>query len=228
MCEGYPDILFVPFSTTPGVLKPRSPPVASNGTSKPTRQHQRQAGAAPSFGPQPTSAHVSQPIFYSQGDRSLPLDPSSHKILVDWPCNHPVYTLLPAALHDNIQLILNNYVPRSELQRDVVNFNPHSPRICGSWVTALPGLTLGATGALGECLDSAIRALALSITARRTGKELLRPISFYYAHTLRLLQSDLQMADRAYKSERVAVAMCLALLEVGTYLTLIPLCQIDC
>jgi len=147
---------------------------------------------------------------------------------VDWPCNHPVYTLLPAALHDNIQLILNNYVPRSELQRDVVNFNPHSPRICGSWVTALPGLTLGATGALGECLDSAIRALALSITARRTGKELLRPISFYYAHTLRLLQSDLQMADRAYKSERVAVAMCLALLEVGTYLTLIPLCQIDC
>ena len=136
----------------------------------------------------------------------------------EWPCDHPAYASSPGTLHDNIQLILNNYVPRSELQRGITNSNLHSPRICGSWVTALPELTFGATGAPGGCLDSAINALALSITACRTGRKLLQPISSYYAYTLRLLQRDLRMAGSAYQTERVAAAMCLALLEVKEHI----------
>lgn len=79
---------------------------------------------------------------------------------------------------------------------------------------ALPELTVSATGALGECLYSAMNALALSITAYKTGRNLLQHIASRYEHTLRLLRKDLQLAGSVYRNEQVAAVMCLALLEV--------------
>ncbi|KAH7030459.1 hypothetical protein B0J12DRAFT_583364, partial [Macrophomina phaseolina] len=114
---------------------------------------------------------------------------------------------------DTALLILRNYLPYSELQRDITNSNPQSPRICGSRIMALPELTVSATGALGECLYSAMNALALSITAYKTGRNLLQHIASRYEHTLRLLRKDLQLAGSVYRNEQVAAVMCLALLE---------------
>jgi hypothetical protein len=144
-------------------------------------------------------------------------------------CDYPVYRSLPGVLDDKVQLILHNYVPRSELQHGVTNSNLHSPRICGAWVRALPELTVSATGAPNECLALAINALALSITALRTGRNLLQPISSQYEHTLSLLQRDLQMTGHVYKAERVAAMMCLTLLEVEAQLSsLFAQCSVLC
>ncbi|KAH8200994.1 hypothetical protein TruAng_004853 [Truncatella angustata] len=202
-CEGYPDILFVPFVSTPPMLAPKISHVPPSSK----RTQQCAARALPPLALQPTYALTPAQIITTQAD-------SLAKQLPSLSYNQSIGPSLSGTLQEKIFLILRNYVPYSELQHDIANAIPNSPRVCGSWATALPELTRGATGALGECLDSAINVLALSITAYRTGKEMFRPISSGYEHTLRLLRRDLQQAGRVYKSEQIATVMCLTLLEV--------------
>ncbi|EXM12733.1 hypothetical protein FOTG_18783 [Fusarium oxysporum f. sp. vasinfectum 25433] len=131
-----------------------------------------------------------------------------------WPYAHTIYPALSDPLQSRISLIVRNYVPYSEISGDVTNAVPQSPRICGSWVTALPELATGATDTLRESLNSAMNALALSIMSYRTGGRLVQPISLAYGETLRLLQRDLQRSGTCYRIERAAAVMCLALVEV--------------
>ena len=86
--------------------------------------------------------------------------------------------------------------------------------MCGSWVAALPELIADTAGESVECLQSAVKALALSITAHRTGKNMLQIISTRYEHSLQLLAQDLVAAGHMYRNRLVAAVMCLALTEV--------------
>lgn len=132
-----------------------------------------------------------------------------------WSRYYPLPPSLPSNIQETISLILRNFVPHCEVGRDITNPIPQSPRICGSWVTALPELSAGLSGPSGECLGSAMNALALSIMANRTGQKLLPCISSCYERTLTMLQDDLRLAGGTYKNEQVATIMCLALLEVS-------------
>ncbi|KAG7409819.1 Uncharacterized protein Forpe1208_v010831 [Fusarium oxysporum f. sp. rapae] len=209
-CEGYPDVLFVPI--VPGSGLPTST------TSRPVRPLKR----TPKGPARATSTVVSFTTSTTNaGDRNNGSSPSDETIsgtLVQrptkWSYAHPIYPSLSDPLQSRISLIVRNYVPYSEISGDVTNVVPQSPRICGSWVTALPELAAGAIGTLRESLNSAMNALALSIMSYRTGGRLVQPISLAYGETLRLLQRDLRRSGSCYGIERAAAVMCLALVEV--------------
>lgn len=162
---------------------------------------------------------VPAPSKLSHVNVSSPLSSSSHHTLAnrqdDWSHYYPLPSSLPSSLQENISLILRSFVPHCEVGRDITNPIPQSPRICGSWVTALPELSAASSGPSGECLGSAMNALALAIMANRTGQKLLPCISSCYERTLTMLQHDLRLAGGTYKNEQVATIMCLALLEVS-------------
>jgi len=128
----------------------------------------------------------------------------------------PIYPCLTDPWEKTISLIIRNYVPYKEVSADITDIVPQSPRICGSWVTALPELAAASSGKLGECLTSAMNALAFSITSYMTGEQLTRPISLSYGHALQLLQDNLRSTGGSYKAEQAAAVMCIALLEVRT------------
>jgi hypothetical protein len=79
---------------------------------------------------------------------------------------------------------------------------------------ALSELTADTAGESAECLHAAVSALALSITANRTGKNMLQLISTRYEHSLHLLAQDLVDTGNVYRNRLVAAVMCLALTEV--------------
>ena len=126
----------------------------------------------------------------------------------------PIYPCLVDPWEKTISLIIRNYVPYREVSADITDILPQSPRICGSWVTALPELAAESSRRLGECLTSAMNALALSITSYMTGEQLTQPISLSYGHTLQLLQNNLRLSGGSYRAEQAAAVMCIALLEV--------------
>lgn len=111
-------------------------------------------------------------------------------------------------------MVLRNYVPTNETGFETATSLVRSPLVCGSWVIALPELTIHTTGPFAECLHSALGALALSITAYRTSKDMLYLISTQYEHSLQLLAHNLAVTGKVYRNELVAAAMCLALVEV--------------
>jgi hypothetical protein len=115
---------------------------------------------------------------------------------------------------DMVSLIVHNYVPSVENRVEASNCYIRSPQICGSWVMALPELTVNTTGPLAECLYSAMSTLALSIAAYRSHKNLLQLISTRYEQSLRLLAQNIVVSGGLYKNELLAAIMCLALLEV--------------
>ena len=127
------------------------------------------------------------------------------------------YQLYPeglATIQERVSLILCNFIPLHELGCESLDLLEQSPRFCGSWVTALPELIIGANGPFSECLYSAVTALALSITAYRTREKLLGLVSTQYEHSLRLLGLSLEVAGNTFRCELVAAVMCLALVEV--------------
>ncbi|EXL68133.1 hypothetical protein FOPG_15785 [Fusarium oxysporum f. sp. conglutinans race 2 54008] len=135
---------------------------------------------------------------------------------INFPDASPIYPCLTDPSERTISLIIRNYVPYREVSADLTDIVPQSPRICGSWVSALPELATRSSGRLGECLTTAMSALALSITSYKTGKQLTHPISLSYGHALRLLQHDLHLSKSCYKAEQAAAVMCAALLEVSS------------
>lgn len=185
---------------------------------KPTPQRPAR-GLSASNCQRPRTQVVSAPSKLDHPNVSpLPASPSSHSLANrrdDWSRYYPLPPSLPNNVQETISLILRNFVPHCEVGRDITNAIPQSPRICGSWVTALPELSAGLKGSSGECLGSAMNALALSIMANRTGQKLLPCISSCYERTLTMLQHDLRLAGGTYKNEQVATIMCLALLEVN-------------
>ncbi|KAF4964021.1 hypothetical protein FSARC_8019 [Fusarium sarcochroum] len=184
-CEGYPDALFVPWHSSSGLGQTTAEPSPTRASNKIT---------------------------------STVNSPSSLNNLI---CHHTkvppdvasIYPFLTDPWENTISLIIRNYVPDREASADITDIVPQSPRICGSWVTALPDLAAGSSGRLGECLTSAMNALALSITSYRTGTRLNQPISLSYGHALRLLQHNLYSSKSCYKAEQAAAVMCVALLE---------------
>ena len=116
---------------------------------------------------------------------------------------------------DSVLMILRNYVPLGGTGFGIARSQVQSPQVCGSWVTALPELTIHTTGPLAECLRSALSTLTLSITAYRSRTDMLDSIYTQYEHSLHLLAQTLAATRDAYHNELVAVVMCLALVEVG-------------
>lgn len=118
-------------------------------------------------------------------------------------------------IHEMVSLIIRNYVPLDEAASGVANFYLCSPRICGSWVTALPELTTSITGQFAECLRSAISTLALSIVAHQSQEDLVQVASAQYETSIRHLVHNLAMVGGLHKNELLAAVMCLALSEVS-------------
>lgn len=112
-----------------------------------------------------------------------------------------------------VSLILRNFAPLGETESGVGNSYLYSPRICGSWVTALPELTTDVTRHFAGCLDSAVSTLALSITAHRSQEDLFQVASIQYESSIHHLVRNLAVAGNIYRNELVAAVMCLALSE---------------
>ncbi|KAH7349166.1 hypothetical protein BKA66DRAFT_447150 [Pyrenochaeta sp. MPI-SDFR-AT-0127] len=127
------------------------------------------------------------------------------------PCSYPFGL---ANTQETVSIILRNYVPTYETGFEAATSLVRSPLVCGTWVMALPELTIHTTGPIAECLHSALGALALSITAYRTSKNMLHLISTQYEHSLHLLSHNLAATGNVYRNELVAAVMCLALVEV--------------
>ncbi|KAM0146069.1 hypothetical protein ACHAQE_010931 [Botrytis cinerea] len=197
-CEGYPEALFVPFIAT------KSGGEAGKLCKAPALQ------MGPSSGPSPSNSaltvlkckdtpNISREMTgLYKGSSSL---------------SHLCSTGLDTA-QDIILVILRNYVPLDGTGFETPTSLVQSPRVCGSWVTALPELTIDTIGPLAECLQSATNALALSITAYRSSTNMVDSISTQYEHSLHLLAQNLAVVNSVYRNELVAAVMCLALVEV--------------
>lgn len=131
----------------------------------------------------------------------------------------------PINIHDMVSLIIRNYVPLEEAASGAANPDLCSPRICGSWVTALPELIPSATGQFTECLCSAVSTLALSITAHQSQEDMYRLASAQYEISIRHLVHNLAMVKDVYRNELVAAVMCLALSEVSPSELAVLLCK---
>lgn len=129
---------------------------------------------------------------------------------------YPLRLPLPDTLQDTISLVVRSYVPMIELPSGLRSIVSQSTLVCGAWVEALPDLTRGSGSLIDECLEHAIRSLALSITANRTSKPLLTPLSQHYGKTLSLLRRALNLPRDSHQNEKIAAMMCLALSEVST------------
>jgi hypothetical protein len=198
-CEGYPDALFVPFVATKAVVKARSsrtPPV--------TRHTQSHPAYLPCLS---DAACVKSQESYNPSRETAGICGSS-------PSSYQTETNGLATIQDKVSLILCNFIPLHELGCATNDLSEQSPRFCGSWVTALPQLTIDTNDPFSECLHSAVSALALAITAYQTRENLLDIVSTEYEHSLRLLGQRLAVAGNTYRSKLVAAVMCLALVEV--------------
>jgi hypothetical protein len=128
-------------------------------------------------------------------------------------------------LHEMVSLIICNYVPLEEAASGVANSYLCSPRICGSWVTALPELITSATGQFAECLCSAVSTLALSIVAYHSQEDSIQVASAQYEISIRHLVHNLAMVGDRHRNELLAAVMCLALSEVSPSEPAVLLCR---
>lgn len=112
-------------------------------------------------------------------------------------------------IQEMVDLTLRTYVPLEELD------SLCSPRICGSWVAALPELTTNVSREFAGCLDSAVSTLALSIIAHRSQEDLFQVALARYENSIRYLVDSLAEVGDSYRNELVAAVMCLALSEVS-------------
>lgn len=114
---------------------------------------------------------------------------------------------------DQVDLIIRSYVPDEELHPSRNLFSEPRPRICGSWVEALPDL-IASTG--DDVVLAATNALAASILSRR-------PVdgtagddgATSYLKAIQIMRKQLGMANNHLDRELLASIMCLSLAEVG-------------
>ncbi|XPS80892.1 hypothetical protein M3J09_012837 [Ascochyta lentis] len=190
-CEGYPEALFVPFVST-------NITVRSKRTLAPTARTSSSFG----FVKPPRSKEITN-VVQTPAEVSGSSSQTNRYLACDGLIN----------TREMVSLILSHYVPSGETGFGVGDSYTCCPRICGSWVTALPELTCNNTGPFFECLQSAINTLASSIIAYRSRKDLVQSTSTQYEHSIRHLMQSLAAAGSVYKNELVAAVMCLALSE---------------
>ncbi|CAH0057114.1 unnamed protein product [Clonostachys solani] len=207
-CEGYPGLLFVQSSLTP----------QSQPSSKPRQKARARVRREPQYH-KPAIIQGTSPIV-PQYSGSINVQPPSCPALYDVhfrpkTCDelYPLRLPLPDTLQDTISLVVRSYVPMIELPSGLRSIVSQSTLVCGAWVEALPDLTRGSGSLIDECLEHAIRSLALSITANRTSKPLLTPLSQHYGKTLSLLRRALNLPSDSHQNEKIAAMMCLALSE---------------
>ncbi|KAF7915559.1 uncharacterized protein EAE97_012198 [Botrytis byssoidea] len=197
-CGGYPEALFVPFKAT------RSGREEETSYKSPTLQ----SGLAST--PTPTDSVLSTSNCEEVPNASHEMIGSSKD---SSSMSHQRLTGLDTT-QEIIFIILRDFVPLDGTGFETPTSLAQSPRVCGSWVTALPELSIDTIGPLAECLQSASSALALSITAYRSITNMVNFISIQYEKSLHLLAQNLAVSKGAYRNELVASFMCLALVEV--------------
>ncbi|KAF5867755.1 putative c6 finger domain-containing protein [Botrytis fragariae] len=197
-CEGYPEALFVPFIATKSGREAENSykPLASESGPASGSILSDPALSVPNCKDAPNISHEMTGLY--RGSSSM---------------SHLCLTGLDTT-QDIILVILHNFVPLDETGFETPTSLVQSPRVCGSWVTALPELTIDTIGPLAECLQSASSALALSITAYRRSINMVDSISVQYEKSLHLLAQNLAVCKSFYRNELVATVMCLALVEV--------------
>ncbi|KAH8800369.1 hypothetical protein F5884DRAFT_549580 [Xylogone sp. PMI_703] len=115
-------------------------------------------------------------------------------------------------LCDVISLCAQNFIPENELSLSSNTSSLSQSRICGTWIEVLPSLA-GNGG--NEYLDSAIKALGISIVAR--GSEGRAPASDALeaqCSALQALQKNIKHASKSAFNELAAAIMCLFLSEM--------------
>ena len=200
-CEGYPEALFVPFVS------------ASTVQRKSSRKEQSSRSSLP------RSTRVS-PSQDSSGalhlkDETVFLPPRTAEVRYSLHIRHQLPFDGLTNTQEMVYWIIHNYVPLEEIESGFPTSYLCSPRICGSWVTALPELTTDTTGQFAECLHSAVSTLALSIISHLSQENLLQVASTQYESSIQHLTHSLAVAGDVYRNELVAAVMCLALSEVS-------------
>uniref|UniRef100_A0A0B7KNL0 Zn(2)-C6 fungal-type domain-containing protein n=1 Tax=Bionectria ochroleuca TaxID=29856 RepID=A0A0B7KNL0_BIOOC len=210
-CEGYPGLLFVQSSLTP----------QSQSCTKPRHKARERVRRGPQYH-KPAITQGASPIALSPPQFSGSTQAQSPPSLASYDdhfrpqtCDklYPICRPLPDTLQDTISLVVRSYVPIIELPSGLRSIISQSTLVCGAWVEALPDLTRGSGSSIDECLEHAIRSLALSIAANRTSKPLLTPLSQHYGKTLRLFRRALNLPSDSHQNEKLATMMCLALSE---------------
>lgn len=119
---------------------------------------------------------------------------------------------------------MRSFIPYDQLHGVDDPSRPPGSLVCGTWVRVLPQLGASGSDPVSDALASAIRTLALSITARITGKPLMGLVSTYYGDSLRGLRRELGVTSKSSPSEHLATIMCLALSDVSTAATNLAKC----
>ncbi|VUC21303.1 unnamed protein product [Clonostachys rosea] len=210
-CEGYPGLLFVQSSLTSQSQSPSKPRQKARAKS---RREQLYHKPATILGTSPIALPASQ--LSGSIKIQSPSSPAICKHLLQAQTCDEFYQLcwpLSDTLQDTISLVVRSYVPMIELPSGLRSIISQSTLVCGAWVEALPDLTRGSGSHIDECLEHAIKSLALSITANRTSKPLLTSIANHYGKTLNLLRQTLELPSDTHHNEKMATMMCLTLSE---------------
>ncbi|CAG9986673.1 unnamed protein product [Clonostachys byssicola] len=208
-CEGYPGLLFVQ-----SALTPQSQSCSKSRPKSRARVRREPKSHKPAITQGTSPIPLSPPQFSGSIKAQSPPCPASYDFRSQTRDElYPICRPLPDTLQDTISLVVRSYVPMIELPSGIRSIISQSTLVCGAWVEALPDLTRGSGSHIDECLDHAIRSLALSITANRTNKPLVTPLSTHYGKTLRLFRRTLSMPSNSHQNEKLATMMCLALSE---------------
>ncbi|PLB52007.1 hypothetical protein P170DRAFT_352165 [Aspergillus steynii IBT 23096] len=125
-------------------------------------------------------------------------------------------SLLPSLRPDNndfMGLIIQNYIPGDQLMITDGITDDKGSRICGSWIEVLP--VLENQSARDPVLPTAIKALAGSIgSQKQEANQSILSCSQPYQVAIRALRKSFARPDHTFRTDLIAAAMCLTLVEL--------------
>ncbi|KAL4876177.1 hypothetical protein BJY04DRAFT_223262 [Aspergillus karnatakaensis] len=124
----------------------------------------------------------------------------------------PSDTKVTISSGDFVALIVNSYMPTSELQHISDSSDTTRSRICGSWVETLPELLHGSSDS--SVLYSAAKALALAITSPTSRSSGSVACTQSYSVAIQALRKGFLSPESLNPAELTASVMCLGLAEV--------------
>ena len=122
--------------------------------------------------------------------------------------------------NDNIMLLVRSYVPDGEIGHLTETCEDRCPRICASWVEAVPVLYSQIDTSRVTVLPVAVEALAVTIAGhgrQLDGRTDVTRCTQSYCRALRLLRKALESPIKAGYAELAAAIMCLSICEVSLF-----------
>lgn len=117
-------------------------------------------------------------------------------------------------ISDYVSRIIQCYMPEEEQHRACNGLDDSQPRICGSWVEVMYGISEGRKP--DAVMGTAVRALALSVMQNSADAFTTQSDALHaYYHAIQTLRRNLDLPAGRFHTGLAVAIMCLGLTEVS-------------